>query len=369
MQQKKVGDSPSYEHLSRPYLEKMKFLDNFIQPRKSYRNVSIFPGGGASSMQHMFDGNESSRSSSSAKMTAPTNGHGKNDVDDVLSQFYHMNQFTHAMVKHEENEMTPLRDAAANKMPSSSSSIVSQASPATMLSNGMHTNEMDETLQVRKRRRTATSIIDSNGMPHSNHLHQTDTTLASDNDDDVDGEDEEEERNASSNNDDATGHQPSPIPTDFLYPFYQQQQQQQRSLRKSTSNEHTDAASSTFPNPGDFFHTLYQQAAVARQTRTSEQLLGELVTTELLKMSKDRKKIAQKKILEILFFDDDWLIPYSLIPLNSNIRRHTCGNAIQFNLYIEVYIAFHFQHTQFTNESLDLMSDLILINENYQPLL
>ncbi|KAH8369923.1 hypothetical protein KR093_001484 [Drosophila rubida] len=40
--QRKQGDPPVYEHLSRPYLEKMKFLDQHIQPRKSYRNVPNF---------------------------------------------------------------------------------------------------------------------------------------------------------------------------------------------------------------------------------------------------------------------------------------------------------------------------------------
>ncbi|XP_001361557.3 putative uncharacterized protein DDB_G0286901 [Drosophila pseudoobscura] len=40
--QRKQGDTPIYEHLSRPYLEKMKFLDQHIQPRKSYRNVPSF---------------------------------------------------------------------------------------------------------------------------------------------------------------------------------------------------------------------------------------------------------------------------------------------------------------------------------------
>lgn len=292
----------------------------------------MFPGC-ASSMQHMFDGNESSRSSSSAKMVAPTNGHAKNEAEDVLSQFYHINQFTHAnlMVKHEDIGHTSLGDGQANHMPSSSSSMVSQESPANLLSNCMHPNDVDDTGQVRKRRRTNSSIIDSNGTPHTNHLHPKDisTALVSDNDDnDVEEEDEEEEeRRLSSNNDNVSGRQSPGIPTDFLYPFYQQQQQEQHHhqqppqqqrqqiqlqqqqfmsrLRKQPSTERLDAASSTFPNPGDFLHTLYQQAAVSRQTRTSEQLLGELVTNELLKMSKDRKKIAQKKILEILFFDDD----------------------------------------------------------------
>lgn len=42
VQQRKQGDPPNYEHLSRPYLDKMKFLDKHIQPRKSYKQVSSF---------------------------------------------------------------------------------------------------------------------------------------------------------------------------------------------------------------------------------------------------------------------------------------------------------------------------------------
>lgn len=115
---------------------------------------------------------------------------------------------------------------------------------------------------------------------------------------------ENEDENTSINNDDRSEHnnRSSPInsvPTDFLYPLYEQHSS--RARRSVTDHA---ASSTTFPNPTDFLHPLYQQA-IARQFRSSDQLLGELVTSELIKMPKDRKKTVQKKILEILFFDDE----------------------------------------------------------------
>lgn len=127
-----------------------------------------------------------------------------------------------------------------NNMPSSSSSLVSQASPRAVSGHG----EMLDDVDSQKRRRT--SIIDQ-----AQHHHQQ-----SDND----------EQSSADVGDSELDLQRSPsFPNDFLYPFYQHAQ---------------------------------------RQIRNSEQLLGELVTSELLKMTKERKRIAQKKILEILFFDD-----------------------------------------------------------------
>lgn len=294
VQQKKVGDSPSYEHLSRPYLEKMKFLDNFIQPRKSYRHVGLFPSPSAV-LQHTFDGNESSKSSSSVQIV---NAHLNNDNDDAYPQYYHLNQFAHAnlVVKHEENAQHPIdshkndnHSSTTNNMPSSSSSIISQESPAMTILSNSTTNEVDEMRQMRKRRHSnSISVSDSNNLNINNHEKQILNNHLSDND----------EPN-SINNDGGSGHQsPSTIPTDFLYPFYQ------HSSRTRKTNEHLDANASTFPNPADFLHPFYQQMAT-RQVRHSEQLLGELVTSELYKMSKDKKKRVQKKILEILFFDDE----------------------------------------------------------------
>ncbi|XP_075168543.1 uncharacterized protein LOC142240719 [Haematobia irritans] len=66
--QRKQGDPPVYEHLSRPYLEKMKFLDQHIQPRKSYRNVPNFLTSPHSANSSNFnDYNMDSKSNSSFK--------------------------------------------------------------------------------------------------------------------------------------------------------------------------------------------------------------------------------------------------------------------------------------------------------------
>ncbi|XP_013106859.1 GATA zinc finger domain-containing protein 14 [Stomoxys calcitrans] len=66
--QRKQGDPPVYEHLSRPYLEKMKFLDQHIQPRKSYRNVPNFLTSPHSANGSNFnDYNMDSKSNSSLK--------------------------------------------------------------------------------------------------------------------------------------------------------------------------------------------------------------------------------------------------------------------------------------------------------------
>lgn len=299
VQQKKVGDSPSYEHLSRPYLEKMKFLDNFIQPRKSYRHVGLFTSPSIS--MNMFDGNESSKSNSSIQMSGAN--HLNNLSEEAYAQLYHLNQFSQTqgnlMVKSEdtsERHSTDLtntkNDLHHNNMPSSSSSVISQESPATILSNST-TNETDEPTEPIAKRRRTNSIIDNNNLHieqlqrlHENHQKQILNHL-SDNDE-----------QSSINNDDHSDHQSPTVPTDFLYPFYQNS-----SSRAHKSSEHLEN-SSTFPNPADFLHPFYQQAT-ARQVRNSEQLLGELVTSELIKMTKDKKKIVQKKILEILFFDDE----------------------------------------------------------------
>jgi len=77
-----------------------------------------------------------------------------------------------------------------------------------------------------------------------------------------------------------------PSNTDFLFQLYQQFPHQ---------------ASGSHPSNFGKFQAPPNHPGVQR---LSEHLLGELVTTELLKMNKERKKSAQKRILEILFFDD-----------------------------------------------------------------
>lgn len=170
-----------------------------------------------------------------------------NSTDEAYRQFY---QRLHVREPEKLDDLrhipTPAPDLIKtellhNNLPSSSSSLVSQPSPATHSGHGEMLDDMDS----QKRRRT--SIIDQ-----VQHHHQQ-----SDND---------EQSSADVGEMDNMQRSPS-FPNDFLYPFYQHAQ---------------------------------------RQIRNSEQLLGELVTSELLKMTKERKRIAQKKILEILFFDD-WL--------------------------------------------------------------
>lgn len=249
VQQKKVGDSPSYEHLSRPYLEKMKFLDHFIQPRKSYRNVVHLLASPSNSQNSM---NEASDMDRSIQMSLQ-NFHNDSSVDhlshmqnnsseEAYRQFY---QRLHVREPEKLDDLrhipTPAPDLIKtelihNNMPSSSSSLVSQPSPIAVSGHGEMLDDMD--MDSQKRRRT--SIIEQ-----GQHHHQQ-----SDND---------EQSSAD------VGERSPSFPNDFLYPFYQHAQ---------------------------------------RQVRNSEQLLGELVTSELLKMTKERKRIAQKKILEILFFDD-----------------------------------------------------------------
>lgn len=308
VQQKKVGGSPNYEHLSRPYLEKMKFLDNFIQSRKSYRQVSgLFT---SPSTLQSFDGNESSKSNGSMRLVGAH--HLNNDLDDAFPQYYLNHQFPHAnlVVKNEEGFGSDLHQKPTdmqttnNNLLSSSSSIASQESPATLMSNST-THEIDcSTTVTRKRRRTtSTNVSERNNSHNLNHMERTHDTHQKQILNNL--SENEEDHNI---HDDASDHQSSSInnvSNDFLYPLnmYEQQQSSLRA-RRVTSTENVNPTSSTFPNPVDLLHPLYQQA-IARQFRSSEQLLGELVTSELMKMPKDRKRVVQRKILEILFFDDE----------------------------------------------------------------
>ncbi|KAL9874539.1 uncharacterized protein ACN427_012995 [Glossina fuscipes fuscipes] len=104
-------------------------------------------------------------------------------------------------------------------------------------------------------------------------------------------------------------------------------QQRQNDNSNNVNSQLSNQASNMFPSNADFLLHLYQQLPQQQQQqnnvqqnhqfgkfqvpqtppppqRSSEHLLGELVTTELLKMSKERRKNVQKRILEILFFDD-----------------------------------------------------------------
>ncbi|KAH8372906.1 hypothetical protein KR009_007880 [Drosophila setifemur] len=98
--QRKQGDPPVYEHLSRPYLEKMKFLDQHIQPRKSYRHVSNF-----------LTSPHSANSSSYSEYKDMSNGSVKN-----VSQFGNAGQSHHYHQPDQQQNMTALSTAAASAL-------------------------------------------------------------------------------------------------------------------------------------------------------------------------------------------------------------------------------------------------------------
>lgn len=273
----------------------MKFLDAFIQSRKSYRATGLFTNP-TSIMHATFD--ESSKSNGSMRMNG---NHLNPDNDDAFSQFYQMNAFSHGnlLMKSESdsaaNDMHHLKkhsDITGN-MPSSSSSIASQESPATLLSNSTTHEADDSSSHLRKRRRnTNTSISGRNGLLKTELNHAEQLNLS----------ENDEDPNSINNDDVSDHHQSSPLdvsPTNIFDPLYNSSVHFRRTNEMNSTTE-TDE----FPNPADLLHPLYQQA-IARQFRNSDQLLGELVTSELIKMPKDRKKIVQRKILGILFFDDD----------------------------------------------------------------
>lgn len=82
-----------------------------------------------------------------------------------------------------------------------------------------------------------------------------------------------------------------PANADFLFQLYQQLPHQQQTVTSAQQHQHQHI-------------TKFQTPLNPAPARSSEHLLGELVTTELLKMTKERRKHVQKRILEILFFDD-----------------------------------------------------------------
>lgn len=177
-----------------------------------------------------------------------------------------------------------VKNEISHTVESSSSSLISSlASPITGTSQ--HASDtFDESNRAQKRRRSSISITNNasaaSSLSVSNNLHgntgtknhNSSTNHLSDDADDDDHESSSLGRLRS-----------PPFPADFLYPFYQHATSHAQHQRQQ---QHA------------------QQQAAPLAVRNSEQLLGELVTSELLKMSKERRKTAQKKILEVLFFDD-----------------------------------------------------------------
>lgn len=283
VQQKKSGGSPHYEHLSRPYLEKMKFLDNFIQSRKSYRQIGGFPL--PTTPNQSYDVNDnSSRSNSSIRLNGTNSSHTDTDAQ------YYFNQLSNVM------PMVKTEDDGILLASSSSSSIVSQESPSTLLSISS-THDNDDKEPNNKRRRTISASFSERNTTHTTNNHterdnqkRPHLNDLSDHEDDNNSINNDTERTPANNNNNMSN--------DFLYnSLYEENSRARRSVTDSLPMQ-------TFPNATDILHPLYQQM-LGRQLRSSEQLLGELVTSELIKMSRDRKKIVQKKILEVLFFDED----------------------------------------------------------------
>lgn len=402
VQQKKTGDSPNYEHLSRPYLEKMRFLDNFIQPRKSYRNVSHLLQSPNHSQHSLMDGINGVSGNDDGcidrrleqklqishimqqfhnhmlpdAMTyngggggggggvSATNGdHNALQMSSENMSFFeqysnnfqphhnhqhphqsHSTPLSHGQLPHQQHQhqqhvpntsqscrqnsqsdaslllasnsssttseaavpnsdpsqltATPVDGAIKHELPqttgSSSSSLASSmASPLNGSSH--HHDTLNDSSRLTKRRRSSVSIppasLTASNNTHSASVNKISTTTTSSNNINLLSEDDDDEDDRESPNNGVGGRMRSPsFPTDFLYPFYQHatshaqhQRQQQQHLRQQT----TTTANVAVP-----------------PVRNSEQLLGELVTSELLKMSKERRKVAQKKILKVLFFDD-----------------------------------------------------------------
>ncbi|ALC41442.1 CG7745 [Drosophila busckii] len=424
--QRKQGDPPVYEHLSRPYLEKMKFLDQHIQPRKSYRNVPNFltsPQSANSSNYSEYNVDSKSNSShknmshfggtgqnhhyhqhqhqsdhhamnalNTAAASALENGQVKIEAEifrdfaaAVASQQLHLSQsqmqqqqaaaVAAVMADSSQGYQEPYRDnnmgvsAAQNSagstggltstsssmksplsspiagitVPNEQSTPIVQQPPVHSSSNGegagsntgmqgqapAYNQKMNDDMHsssssyYNKKPRVQ---LNSNGNSHAHHSNNGmgNGHFSQDSDDDSDDNSNEllkpqammqhdnhygssmnMQRNANSGNN--TNNSGS---SNQQQPQQQQQQQQQ---------QHQNM----FPANTDFLFQLYQQlpqqAGGSHATnfgkfqtpnnapsmqRSSEHLLGELVTTELLKMNKDRRKNVQKRILEILFFDD-----------------------------------------------------------------
>lgn len=239
VQQKKQGDILGYEHLSRPYLEKMKFLDTFIQPRKTYRGLSSSYTYG--SQNEDVDIPDSSKSNCSSSNMLPMNFHIPHD--------FLINNGT--QIK-EEHDLDPEENINQPPKSSSSSSTQSMMSPPPLIPFQHQHQEHHEQEE------------DENNCERKRELHAIPQTLGSSND-------EHEETNTNTNSDD-----------DGNREFYNNMQ--------------------SFPYPTT--HLNHSGGQYRPPVRTSDELLGELVTTELIKMPTERKKLVQKKILEILFFDE-----------------------------------------------------------------
>ncbi|XP_030387091.1 putative uncharacterized protein DDB_G0286901 [Scaptodrosophila lebanonensis] len=420
--QRKQGDPPVYEHLSRPYLEKMKFLDQHIQPRKSYRSVpSFLTSPQSANSSNYSEYNVDSKSNSSIKnmshfgsatqshhyhqpdqqhaMNALSNvaasalenvnGQVKIEADQVFRDFaaavasQQLQQISHSQMQQNHaaavaavmadssqgyqdqyrdgtvgvgvaqnssgstggltstssSMKSPLSSPLAGiagpqqssttnqQAPVHSSSSVAGSTSTSTNANQMQNNtygdksndDLDSSTSSNYHMKKPRVQLNTNGSNHTQHstngsmvnVNAPNSNFVNETDEDSDDNSNDllepqtilqhdnhynsmnmQRNSGNGNNNNNNNHQQQqhqnmfPSNTDFLFQLYQQLPQQ-----ASTSHPSNFSKFQTPPNPPSV-------------QRSSEHLLGELVTTELLKMSKDRRKNVQKRILEILFFDD-----------------------------------------------------------------
>lgn len=329
--QRKQSDPPVYEHLSRPYLEKMKFLDQHIQPRKSYRNVSNFlaspHAGGSSYADFNMD---SSRSNGSMKnsypnyhdsmfvgnsLTDPNGPGGSATVKTEPEQAFR--EFAAALA----SQQTP-QPPFYNHIPASVSSSSSLKSPQSSSCSGNNDNSdlntSDTMTQQKKPRVQNDDILNSTPFQQQQQQPQQQppatepSTIGNNNF----ASTVNNEPLDSSDDNECIDEPPDIVPSHVSAPNHHPaggsapNHHHHNNLNgRSSHNSHENlaaaaAAAATFHNNDYLFQLAQQMPPNLRQIRSSEQLVGELVTAELLKMSKDRRKTVQKKILGILFFDD-----------------------------------------------------------------
>lgn len=269
VQQRKQGDPPTYEHLSRPYLEKMKFLDQHIQPRKSYRNVSNFlasPNGNTPFGEYM----DSSRSNGSTN-----NMVYQNYKDNILIKNEPEPSFQNFSALHDEKILHQQQQHQQQLQQHQSLNDMSTSLPAQSNSGTFQTNHNIPSNDFRE---TEINLIPSSSSSLKSPLSSP--------------------RNTDQND----------ITERSKRPRLGCNRPQDESSDNDESGEHISEARHTDnripPFSEDLLYSVFQQFSAQKQVKSSEYLLGELVTSELLKMSRDRKKIAQRRILEILFFDD-----------------------------------------------------------------
>lgn len=304
----------------------MKFLDQHIQPRKSYRNVSSFlTSGGSSYSEYNMD---SSRSNGSIKNNYPNyhenmfvgnnltdlNGSGgsstvKTEPEQAFREFA-------AALASQQNQQAQFY----NHIPPSVSSSSSMKSPQSSSCSGNNDNNDPGTsdnmqMQQKKPRVQNDDILNSTPFPNQQHNSQPTQN------------DQNQIVNPNNNyNSPRIGKQDSVLdssddnecisePPDIVQPHVNSHNlsgnvPNHNNLNGRNSNNSQEniaaaaAAAASFQNNDFLFQLSQHLPSHLRQIRSSEQLLGELVTAELIKMSKDRRRTAQKKILEILFFDD-----------------------------------------------------------------